>query len=542
MAKNQIDFKLNLESREAQRQLKDAAETAGDLGDEFDETESAGQAMARAIEQSTADMIDEIDRTKRAVDAMDEALGDVDMDPRKVVADLKRVGLTAEDIEADADALADALRRAGDVEVHATAKGFDDVSQAVGRVGDEAGRAGDVATGAFGGMVGELHGVSGALGPVGEGLGQLAEGALDGSINVKSLVAAGAGMAALGYTVQQINGHFEKQAAIKAFRAEQVEAYEDALKDVDSTLDGVIAKLEDAGGVSVNIFGDELDLTPVLVKAGLTVEQFGEIVEGGAERLEEWKEAADDAGISGDVIQGVALAATSEIDALSEATEAAAVNAAFFATDVDKAAGKADQLTQSAGSMARSLDGAGNSARDAAADVRELDSVLSDLRSALNMEQALADFNTKVETAFTEAESDIIDSEQGIRDYQQLINDTAADIDNLPPEIVLKMIAQSEDGVTTAEAARAASVFQQYLAQNPATIYARLQVLNSQGVTANQMVLGNVNAGRGSSSRPSASAGMARGHTTHNYNISTRTGATAAEIAHAIHRQQRMNQ
>ncbi len=94
MAKNNVEIKLDLDDRNAQKKLKKLSKEVSGLDDDFEDAESAGKKLARAIEQSADDMIDEIDATRKAVDRMDEALGDTDFDATKVVADLKRLGLS----------------------------------------------------------------------------------------------------------------------------------------------------------------------------------------------------------------------------------------------------------------------------------------------------------------------------------------------------------------------------------------------------------------------------------------------------------------
>lgn len=137
MARKQIGIDIDLDTRKAQKSVKDLNRSLGDTEDGLEDTRSAGQKLAAALQRQADDMIDEIDATKKAVDALDRALGpDFDADTRDVVADLKRVGLTAEDIEQDADELAAAIKRAGDVDMKATEAGFRDIEQVSGRAAD----------------------------------------------------------------------------------------------------------------------------------------------------------------------------------------------------------------------------------------------------------------------------------------------------------------------------------------------------------------------------------------------------------------------
>ena len=103
MAKRNVEIGIDIDSREAVRNLSKVADEAREVEDALDDdVTSAAQAVADAMERSAADMIAEIDATRRAVDALDAALGDTDVDTTKVVGDLKKIGLTAEDIEGEA--------------------------------------------------------------------------------------------------------------------------------------------------------------------------------------------------------------------------------------------------------------------------------------------------------------------------------------------------------------------------------------------------------------------------------------------------------
>lgn len=563
VGRNEINFRLSLDSKDAQRGLKEAAADAGDLSEELDEVESAGQAMARAIEQSADDMIAEIDRTKRAVDAMDEAFGDADYDSRKVVADLKKVGLTAEDIEADAEALADALRRTEDIKLRATAQGFDDVEQAVGRVGDQTERTRDVASGFTGGMIGELPVVADALGPVGEGFGQLAEGALDGQISMKQLIGTAAGFGAVAFGIQQINNKLERMREIDALRDEQVRDYADALRDADNALEAMVGHFSDVEEFTFDNFklgGDEV--REGLLQLGLNAETMAGLVENGQEAIDGWAEAARDAGASSDDVTIAQKILEDQLKITTEGAELHAVAMQFakretdiYNTSIDNAARKSQTLEywskRGAGGIGEVEDAAG----DAAVSVDDLTTALSGFQKALDIETALETFKTDVFNAFAEAESDVLTSEESVRTYEQAVIDAAREIDNIPPEVVTELLAMTDDGLTAAEAQKASDVFSRWSATNPATIFARIQTLASQGVTTRDMVLGNIPAGAGSTSGPSGTGGgsfQSRGGGTTqgrggginivvNAGVGTDGARVGREVVEAIKRYERAN-
>ena len=152
MAKNN-KIQIELDHRDAKKKLKDLTKEIGSTEDALEDAGSAGKEMAQAMQRAADDIITEIEDTKRAVDALERALGpDFDADTRDVVADLKAIGLTAEDIETDADELAAAIRRIDDVKVSAEKAGFKDLNQVMGETRDT-GKASSAAIGGIGGSI-----------------------------------------------------------------------------------------------------------------------------------------------------------------------------------------------------------------------------------------------------------------------------------------------------------------------------------------------------------------------------------------------------
>ena len=339
--KKSVEIELDLQDRDAKRKLKDTANAVGDLEEALDESESAGKKMARAIEAAAGDMIEEIDATASAVQALERALGpDFDADPREVVADLKAIGLTAQDIEADADELATALRKSSDVKVHATEAGFSDLGQAVGSVREDTEKARDTMSGFIGGTVGELPGISEAMGPVSEGLGQLAEGALAGEVNFKQLALAGGAMAGVAVVLKKVQDRFARIAEYKAWETEQVESYSDALRDTDSVLEAVAKKLEDAGELTLQL-GEglfEFDMLPVLNRAGVGIDELSQLIAGGEDAITAYAAAMEAAGVDTDQYAGVVAVARQELGYLEEGQDAAAAATSFFGTETEDAA------------------------------------------------------------------------------------------------------------------------------------------------------------------------------------------------------------
>jgi hypothetical protein len=343
MASKSVKIELDIGDRDAKRKLQEVAKEVGDLDTAFGDGESAGQAMARAIEQSAADMIDEIDATKRAVDALESKLTGLDVDPRQVVADLKAIGLTAQDIEADADDLAAALRKADDVKLHAAKQGFDDLDQALGRTTDNS-KVTSTAIGGIGNSLTELPGV-GSLGPVAESMGMLAENALEGEANLKGLVVAGGGLAAVGLAVQLVGKHFAEIAEIKAWNTEQIDGWTESIYEAESALAGLTESYRQAGTIEVETPFDGIkDVTSDLARANITVDDWTRAVQGGSRAQDEIGRKLQAAGLSGkqvvDVLVGLKFAQDNYITATKEAADRTAV----FGSATDAAAADVGDL------------------------------------------------------------------------------------------------------------------------------------------------------------------------------------------------------
>lgn len=275
-----IDIELN--TRAAQQSAKQLNKELQGTEDSLGDVESAGKTMARAIQMQADDMIREIDDTRRAVDALERALGpDFTADPTDVVAELKKVGLTAQEIEVDAEDLAAAIRRIDDVKVSANDAGFDDLNKVITDT-ETKGKASSVAIGGIGGSVSELPGV-GNLGAIAESMGQLAEGALEGDINTKQLVGTIGALAGTAAAMYVINKVMTSMSETKAFHKEQVNAYKDAIVDAGSAADGLLNTLREARDIkfrekSYDFLGGLIENTSTADQAmydlNVTVEDF----------------------------------------------------------------------------------------------------------------------------------------------------------------------------------------------------------------------------------------------------------------------------
>jgi copper chaperone CopZ len=335
VAQKKIPIEIEIDTREARRAVKDLNRELSDTEGDLEGVESAGKMMARALEQATADMISELEDTRRAVDALERALGpDFDADTTDVVADLKAIGLTAQDIEQDAEELATALRGAGNVKIRAQELGFDDVDKALGRT-TESSRVTSTAIGGIGNSISELPGI-GSLGPVAESMGMLAENALEGEANLKGLIVAGGGLAAVGLGVQLVQGHFEKMAEIDAWKTEQITEWTDAIYDAEGAVSALADTYRNTGTVEVKTLVNGVqDITSELARSNITIDEWTAAVQGGNRETQDIALKLKAAGIAGDQAMNVITGLTSAQDLYRQATIEAAERTAVFGAATD---------------------------------------------------------------------------------------------------------------------------------------------------------------------------------------------------------------
>lgn len=210
------------------------------IADDIDESASKGKQFAQVLRQ-TADVAEQEARSaERAISALADALGDdLTISARQAFDALEAGGLTVEEIEADADELADALKRidqaaasAGDgvrTSMSGAAKGLDDVALK----GDQSR---SVLANMAGNAASELPGVAGAIGPINVGLGQLVEYAADGNISLRGLAQVAGPLALVGVGIAAITAVMAENNK-RAERARQIqEAYTEALLETDDAM------------------------------------------------------------------------------------------------------------------------------------------------------------------------------------------------------------------------------------------------------------------------------------------------------------------
>lgn len=339
--------------------LRKVAGQVKDVGTEFDETESAGKQMARGLSQVASDIEADMADAKSAAERLGEALGpefaaDADRGEQAVmglVAQLRAAGLTYDDIRMDADELGAAIKQLDE-----TGKNLDGVSSAAKtvegdfkRVSTEADNTRSVVANFAGNAVQELPGIGAAMGPLNMAIGQFGEYAAEGNIKLSNFVMAGAGLGIVSAALIGITGHMKEVAEVKAFDKAQVDAYRESILDADTEVQAIVQTLRDAGKVSVSVFSDWKidDVTSALNDAGLSLEQFAMLIEGGEPKIQAWAAAARAAGGDVEAIGLSVLAAQDQTEKFAKAQDAAAASIAFFGDAASDTGKEVDRTTRS---------------------------------------------------------------------------------------------------------------------------------------------------------------------------------------------------
>lgn len=292
---------------------KGGVKNVGALTKELGEAETAGKQVAKALSQSADDIEADLKGTAKAADALGQALGP-EMAAKlgqngvvNVVGDLKKLGLTSDDIVTDVDELADSIKRldAAGSSLNGPKQGLDDVGDAAdkakGHLGEMRGES-DNSRSVLANMVGnstqDVANLGGVAGTAGLALGQMGEYAADGNISLQGLAKVAGPMAGVTVVAMGISKVLGDIAKIKAFDKKQVDDWRQSIKDSVPPADHLREILEETGKLEFhNQITDSIqDVIPALDTAGVSLDQFNQLVEGGAPLIEKYRQAMLDQG------------------------------------------------------------------------------------------------------------------------------------------------------------------------------------------------------------------------------------------------------
>ena len=152
-----LEVVIDISTEQAIKAAKDLAKTTASLNSELDDTTSYAEKVADAMDSATDKMVADMKAADKAAAALANAIGPelagkigtAKLD--EFVGQLRRAGVSFDDITANADRFGDSLRRMDD----ATGS-FDNVQQAAARTGEELGKSKGVLAN-FVGKIGRAH-------------------------------------------------------------------------------------------------------------------------------------------------------------------------------------------------------------------------------------------------------------------------------------------------------------------------------------------------------------------------------------------------
>jgi len=334
-----------------------AKSSMADVQGDLDDTRTAGKRMADAL-TAVADELDrELEGTARAADKLAEALGpdlaaklnDGDLD--RFVSDLRAAGLSIEEIEADAEQLATALKRMDDVHVQASGRlrqGFDDVGDAARRSGGGVDKTRSVVANFAGNAVQDIPGVSGAFGALNVAAGQFAEYAAEGDISLRNFARSVGPLGLATVAITAVVSAMAEASKANAFRADQVEDWTRSVREGSQVVQLLREQIGQTGKLEIPVkvdlgdnndpfdwIEDQLgfdetatqirDLLPVLHNLGLSVNDFARLTGASDEQLGRWREQMIAAGHDARTVDDAVLGVTGAQTQYRTATENAAI-------------------------------------------------------------------------------------------------------------------------------------------------------------------------------------------------------------------------
>ncbi len=426
----QLRLVIDVVNKNAIKGMGDLKKAAKGVSDELDDTRSAAKRVADELDRRADEMAADLKASEKAAEALGAALGPelaAKIGSAKLdsfIGDLKRAGLSFEQVEADAESFAQSLRK-----MDAAADSVKNVDKAMARVGETTDNTRSVVANFAGNAAQELPGVAAAMGPMNMAIGQFAEYAAEGNIKLENFVQAAGGLVVAGAVLKNISDRMAAVAKIDAFKEKSVEGYADALKDARGEVEAIQKALEEAGKVEF-IFGDGDpsawtggisvvgDATKALQLLGLNAQQTAKLIAGGESAIQEWGDALIASGASQDMVAAGMDALTQQADFYSKAVENAATNTAYFSTEV-KGAGdwaeyyrsRVDAATEQTDYFADSAERQSEAFRKATDKVRDMRDAVEELygieRDAIQRQDDLADSLTSLNDVLGDSKASV---------------------------------------------------------------------------------------------------------------------------------------
>lgn len=363
------DIKSGLEDvGSSDRSVQNVRDTLEDVVDILADVESKSSSVAAQLVSDATKEDSQLRQAATAAEALKEALGESadKFDVDAVVGKLNRLGLGFDEIEADAEQLAAAIKRVDDIQLRRVNDGISTTRQSMGQLRDSSDQSRSVLANLAGNAAQDLGELGGVVGTLGVGIGQLAEYAVDGNIALSNLAKVAGPMAALSAAVYVVGQAMAAINAEKAFDEAQVKDFFDALRDGQTVVDHLRETIEETGrldfetglfggGGLLGITSQTQNLIPLFNEIGINYSEFLDLLQDprGVDRLKEMRDqwldlslaAEDDA--TADRFQANAEAARDAANGLQtykENTDAAIVSQQEFDEFMSEGASTFDDI------------------------------------------------------------------------------------------------------------------------------------------------------------------------------------------------------
>ena len=376
MASEQLKLVIDVATAQAVKETKNLAKAVRDVGSEEIDLRSAADQAADALDAASAAMIADLKRAESAAEALGRSLGpdlsakigDAKLD--SFIADLRRMGLSFEEIEGNSDRFAASLRK-----IDESTGSIKNVEGAVARLGHESDNSRSVLANMVGNSVQDLGALGGVAGTTGMMIGQLAEYATEGNISLAGLAGVAGPMAVVGLVVAAISQKFEEQKALQEQTRRDLDKLKNAYENVGESglgaaralasqwlqdggkitavINQLIEGTEGLGKLGTGLYSKEVteDLGDEIRALKLDAEMFAEMALGSADAVWQWAEKSIAAGANIEQVSKIIMGAAYWHEQNAQRTEQDAINQELFG-DI---AAKSGQQTAEAMS---SVDGA----------------------------------------------------------------------------------------------------------------------------------------------------------------------------------------
>lgn len=446
---------------------KGAKRDMGKVADALDEGLTAGQKMAKGLIAAAEQIDAEYVGLRSASEKLASALGPefaakAEQGVDGLVLDLRRAGLTFEEIEADADGLAMAVKRLDDVQLGKMKGELGQVDDKMRQVGDTTDRSRGVMANFVGNASQDLPGVSGSMGALNVAVGQFAEYATEGDIKMKQFLKTAAGMAVAAGGAAALAYVLQGMAKEKAFESERVKSWADEVRDGKSAIEILNDEMRETERIERGTFGGAQDITRAVARVGWTMESFTAMALQGEDAWLAWAETALRSGESAldvtvimdglsDAFDGIADANTisaARTKVFGEKVEEAAVSVDRFGGVLERGGPVAEAFAGSLGAVATTTDDTTIALRELGIEWEKLAGTWDDEDAWLNLQTSFDDVAEKAKTTAEAMKKGGAEAEQAMRDQALAQNDLKREV----VEYYQSVLDLPEEAVTNVKA------------------------------------------------------------------------------------------